>query len=136
MPVIPTNRLTPSRPPRSRVSAALPPTPTSVPASALTPPIPGTASNDGADPTVCAAPETMKGRALLTLDLAECHAIGREPEHAATLASTALDMASEGIVHPVVTRAAAVRHALRQWETAPAVRELGEQLGEITQGEG
>ena len=42
---------------------------------------------------------------------------------------------ADGIVRPVVTRATAVRRALRQWETAPAVRELGEQLGEITQGE-
>jgi hypothetical protein len=79
-------------------------------------------------------PGDVKGRALLILDLAECHAIGREPEHAAALASTALGMA-DGIVRPVVTRATAVRRALRQWETAPTVRELGEQLGEITQGE-
>lgn len=79
------------------------------------------------------APGDVKGRALLTLDLAECLATESEPETAAALAGQALDMADGGdsIVRPVATRAVAVRQALDPWARTSAVREIEGRLAEI-----
>jgi hypothetical protein len=74
----------------------------------------------------------VKGRALLTLDLAECMAASREPEEAAGLAVRAVGMTGTGTVLPVVARAAAVRRALEPWSRTRAVAELGGCLADIT----
>src|SRR5258708_3421314 len=66
----------------------------------------------------------VKGRALLTLDLAECMATDREPDQAACLAARAIGMAGSDIVLPVMTRAATVHEALRPWSGTRAVLEL------------
>ena len=50
-----------------------------------------------------------KGRALLTLDLAECFAADGEPEHAARLGADALDIVRGSVVRPVLVRTQAVR---------------------------
>ncbi len=73
----------------------------------------------------------VKGRALLTLDLAECMATDREPDHAACLVARAIDMAGSDVVCPVMTRAAMVHRALRPWSGTRAVLELGGQLTEM-----
>jgi hypothetical protein len=70
----------------------------------------------------------VKGRALLTLDLAECMATDREPDQAVCLATRAINMAGSDVVRPVMSRAAAVYEALRPWSGNRAVLELGGQL--------
>lgn len=74
----------------------------------------------------------VKGRALLTLDLAECMAACREPEEAAALAVRAVSMTGTGIVLPVVARATAVHRVLQPWSGTRAVAELGGCLADIT----
>ena len=74
----------------------------------------------------------VKGRALLTLDLAECMAASREPEEAAGLAVRAVSMTGTGIVLPVAARAATVHRALQPWSGTRAVAELGGCLADIT----
>jgi transcriptional regulator with XRE-family HTH domain len=73
----------------------------------------------------------LKGRALLTLDLAECMVVNREPDQAAGLVGRAVGMAGSDIVRPVITRATAVHHALQPWSASRGVRELGGQLAEM-----
>jgi transcriptional regulator with XRE-family HTH domain len=73
----------------------------------------------------------VKGRALLTLDLAECMAADNEPEGAARTAARAVSMTPDGIVRPVIARARAVQAALRPWSGTTAVRDLGDQLAEL-----
>lgn len=79
------------------------------------------------------APEDVKGRALLSLDLAECHAVDGEPEAAASLAACAVAMADSesSIIRPVAARAAAVHRVLRPWSGSGAVLELEGRLAEI-----
>lgn len=79
------------------------------------------------------APGDVKGRALVTLDLAECLAADSEPEAAAGLAARALDMTGSraSIVRPVAARAAAVHRALRPWSRTSAVQEIEGRLAEI-----
>jgi transcriptional regulator with XRE-family HTH domain len=67
----------------------------------------------------------VKGRALLTLDLADCAAADGEPEEAARLAAKAIGISGGDNVMPVVTRATAVHGALQPWAQTRAVRELG-----------
>lgn len=74
----------------------------------------------------------VKGRALLTLDLAECMVASGEPEEAAALAVRAVGMTGAGIVLPVVARGAAVHRALQPWSRSRAVAELGGCLASIT----
>lgn len=74
-----------------------------------------------------------KGRALLTLDLADCSVIEGEPEHAAQLGAEALDMVRGAVVRPVVVRAQMIGDGLRSSEDAAAVRDLKERLTEITE---
>lgn len=77
----------------------------------------------------------VKGRALLTLDLAECAVAEREPEEAACLAATALSMAATGIVFPVVRRATEVHRSLHPWESVSAVADLADRLATVTRTE-
>jgi transcriptional regulator with XRE-family HTH domain len=65
-----------------------------------------------------------KGRALLTLDLAECMATEREPEQAADLCARAIGMTGGNVVLPVMTRAATVHSALQPWSRTRAVLAL------------
>jgi len=73
-----------------------------------------------------------KGRALLTLDLAECFAIDGEPEQAARLGAHALNMVRGDMVQPVLVRTQMIGNALRPWKDATAVRDLGACLAEVT----
>jgi len=73
----------------------------------------------------------VKGRVLLTLDLAECLAADRESEQAADLAARAICMAGTGMVLPVMSRATAVHSALPPWSRTRAVLELGGQLADL-----
>lgn len=78
------------------------------------------------------APGDVKGRALLSLDLAECLAFESEPEAAADLAGRAIAMAasSSSIVRPVAARATAVHRALQPWSGTGPVLELEGMLAE------
>ncbi len=71
----------------------------------------------------------VKGRALLTLDLAECMVAEHEPEQAVELAASAINMQGSGIVVPVINRAALIHRALRPWSRCYA--ELGDKLAEL-----
>ncbi|MGH3801287.1 MAG: hypothetical protein ACRDTD_14345, partial [Pseudonocardiaceae bacterium] len=75
-----------------------------------------------------------KGRSLVTLDLAECHAVDREPEEAARLAAHALDDVDGSIVAPIVIRARRLLAGLHQWSELAAVRELDNRLAELSRG--
>lgn len=77
------------------------------------------------------SPADVKGRALLTLDLAECLAIEGEPEQAARLGADALDMVDGDLVRPVLARTQVVGKALRPWKDSVAVRDLDVRLAEI-----
>jgi hypothetical protein len=76
------------------------------------------------------APTDAKGRALVTLDLAECHAVDDEPEEAARLAAHALDGVGGSMVAPIVTRARGLLVRLNRCSELPAVRELEARLAE------
>ncbi|MFE5331754.1 helix-turn-helix domain-containing protein [Embleya sp. NPDC056575] len=71
-----------------------------------------------------------KGRALLTLDLAECRVAEGEFEEAARLLGTALDLSRSSIVRPIVDRVQKVRHALAPRQDLPAVAAVAEQTRE------
>jgi hypothetical protein len=77
----------------------------------------------------------VKGRALLTLDLAECMAAAREPDRAAALAARAIGMAGSDTVLPVMTRAAAVHEALQPWSDTQAVLDLRSQMIDMKMAE-
>jgi len=74
------------------------------------------------------APTDAKGRALVTLDLADCHAVDHEPEEAARLGVQALDTVDGSLVAPIVARARTLRAGLERWSDLPAVRELDARL--------
>lgn len=78
------------------------------------------------------SPADAKGRALLTLDLAECSAVDGEPDRAGRLAADALDMVRDSAVRPVLVRTRAIREILQPWKDVKAVRDLGVRLAEIT----
>lgn len=80
------------------------------------------------------AAEDAKGRALLTLDLAQCHAMAREPEEAARLANEALDATRGTLVDAILTRARVVRTVLTAWSDLPTVREIDARLAELNSG--
>jgi Helix-turn-helix domain len=80
------------------------------------------------------ATEDAKGRALLTLDLAQCHATAREPEEAARLTNEAIDAAHGTLVGPIVARAQAMRAALDPWSQLHAVRDLDARVVELHYG--
>ncbi|GAA2047309.1 hypothetical protein GCM10009839_60410 [Catenulispora yoronensis] len=65
----------------------------------------------------------LKGRALLTLDLASCLLNAGEVEEACRIAESALDLASHSIVQPITIRARSLKAELQPW------RELGSVQG-------
>jgi transcriptional regulator with XRE-family HTH domain len=73
-----------------------------------------------------------KGRALLTLDLAACRVIDREPEEAARLTGVALDIARAALVRPILDRARAVCGDMASWADVPAVADLDTRLAALT----
>ncbi|GAA3457991.1 transcriptional regulator with XRE-family HTH domain [Saccharothrix longispora] len=74
----------------------------------------------------------VKGRALLALDLAECHLHDNEPDEAARVAISALDWADKTMVDPILTRAEAIRaHMVRSAGSASA-QSLDARLQEAT----
>jgi transcriptional regulator with XRE-family HTH domain len=72
-----------------------------------------------------------KGRSLLTLDLAACRVIQAEPEEAARLTGTALDIAAGALVRPILDRTRALRADLAGWTGTPAVTELDARLAAL-----
>ena len=77
------------------------------------------------------SPADAKGRAFLTLDLAECHVIDGEIDQATHLAVSALDLVDGSMVQPIVTRALAVRDRMKPWNHNRAVAELEMRLDEV-----
>jgi hypothetical protein len=78
------------------------------------------------------SPADTKGRALLTLDMAESFTIDGDPEQAAALGAGALDLVRGDVIQPVLERAREIGRRLRPWEDATAVRDLSGRLAEIT----
>jgi hypothetical protein len=76
----------------------------------------------------------VKGRAVVTLDLAECHVVDHEPEEAVRLATDALDSVDGSMVAPIVVRARRLRARMERWPELPAVRELDARLPELPGG--
>jgi hypothetical protein len=72
-----------------------------------------------------------KGRALVLLDLADCHVVTAEPEEGARIAMEALDVADGALVRPILTRAHALRSGLGRAGTK-AVADFDARLREIT----
>jgi hypothetical protein len=81
------------------------------------------------------AVQDVKGRALLTLDLASCRVIDSEPVEAARLAAEALSVAQDTLVAPVVNRLRQVNAELRPWASLKPIVELRAQLAEATRRE-
>jgi tetratricopeptide (TPR) repeat protein len=61
------------------------------------------------------SPADLKGRALLTLDLAAARVIDRDCDEAGRLISDALDLSADAMVRPIIDRAQAVRHHMAGW---------------------
>ena len=76
----------------------------------------------------------VKGRAVVTLDLAECHVVDHEPEEAVRLATHALDSVDGSMVAPIAVRARRLRARMERWPELPAVRELDARLPELPGG--
>lgn len=76
------------------------------------------------------APTDLKGRALLTLDLAACRVVDGEPDEAARLVAEALDTARSALVRPIAVKAVQVRSAMTSWEATRPVAELDERLAD------
>ncbi|MFI9382502.1 hypothetical protein [Kutzneria sp. NPDC052558] len=75
-----------------------------------------------------------KGRALITLDLAECRIVEREPEEAARLTMGALRSAAGSLVGPIVDRARGLHAQLAPWRTTGAVTDLDAHFKELPRG--
>ncbi|MGH3963116.1 MAG: hypothetical protein ACRDRY_07695 [Pseudonocardiaceae bacterium] len=73
-----------------------------------------------------------KGRALVLLDLADCHVVTEEPEEGARIAMEALHVAGSALVRPIITRTRALRSSLGRWTDTRAVAELDARLREVT----
>lgn len=71
-----------------------------------------------------------KGRSILTFDLAECRIGQGDIDGACALAHTALDIAGDSIVQPLVLRARAFQASLGPWRGAGPVRELSARVRE------
>jgi len=72
----------------------------------------------------------VKGRALLTLDLAACRIIENEYGEAAQLVGAALDLAHGALVRPILDRARAVRADMAGWTRSQALTDLDARLAE------
>jgi hypothetical protein len=77
------------------------------------------------------APTDIKGRALLTLDLAACRVVDGEPGEATRLVGEALDVAHGAIVRPIAVRATQVRATMKSWGASRPVAELDERLTDV-----
>jgi transcriptional regulator with XRE-family HTH domain/tetratricopeptide (TPR) repeat protein len=77
------------------------------------------------------SPADAKGRALLTLDLAAARVLETEHDEAAHLIGSALDIAADAMVRPIIDRAHAVRRHMAGWTGAPAA-ELDARLTALT----
>jgi hypothetical protein len=77
------------------------------------------------------AANDVKGRALLALDLAECHLYDDEPVEAARVAITALDWADEAMVEPILTRAQTIRTRMVRSVGLAGARSLDAKLREV-----
>lgn len=73
-----------------------------------------------------------KGRALVLLDVADCHVVIGEPEEGARIAVEALDVADGVLVRPILVRARALRWGMDQWSDTVAVADFDARLREIT----
>ena len=76
------------------------------------------------------ASSDTKGRALLVFDLAECKIVEGEIEEACHLATSALDLAADLIVHPIADRAKEVHDGLSRWHELGPVATFAERLRE------
>lgn len=85
-----------------------------------------------ADALITRSVHDLKGRALLTLDLASCHVIDGEIEEASRLAGSAIAAARGALVAPVVDRARRLRRDLQPWADTQPVLELDAQLRDVT----
>lgn len=65
-----------------------------------------------------------KGRALVLLDVADCHVVSGEPEEGARIAVEALDVADGVLVRPILVRARAIRWGMDQWADTRGVADL------------
>jgi transcriptional regulator with XRE-family HTH domain len=75
-------------------------------------------------------PADVKGRALLTLDLAACRVIENERDEAARLLCTALDLAQGALVRPIRDRARAVRADMAGWTPSETLTDLDARLAQ------
>ena len=80
------------------------------------------------------APADAKGRALLTLDLAEAQVIAGDLDHASELAGQALDTARGAVVRPIVARAVALRADMEPWGSTRAAARLDSRLADLARG--
>lgn len=74
------------------------------------------------------ADEDVKGRAVLTIDLAECRLRQGDVDAACSTAHAALDLADGAVISRLVLRAAQLQQALAPWQSARPVRELAERV--------
>ncbi len=72
----------------------------------------------------------VKGRAILTYDLAECRIGQGDLDTACTLAHAALDIAEDSMVQPLVLRARAFQMSLAPWIEARPVQQLAVRVRE------
>ncbi|MGH3830919.1 MAG: hypothetical protein ACRDRS_10805 [Pseudonocardiaceae bacterium] len=77
------------------------------------------------------APTDAKGKALVLLDLADCHVVTGEPEEGARTVVEALDIANSALVQPILTRTRALRSVLSRWAGTRAVADLDARLRDI-----
>jgi len=80
------------------------------------------------------APADAKGRALLTLDLAEAQVIVGDLDRASELAGQALDTASGAVVQPILARAKALRADMEPWGPTRAAARLDSRLADLARG--
>jgi tetratricopeptide (TPR) repeat protein len=66
----------------------------------------------------------IKGKAVLTIDLAECRLGQGDVEAACATAQGALDIAGDEVIHRLVLRATQFQNALGPWRSTRPVREL------------
>lgn len=77
-----------------------------------------------------AGPPDLKGRAVLTFDLAEVRLAQGDFEAACVTAHSALDLARASIIQPIVLRARALQVSLSPWSAERPVRELAARVRE------
>ncbi len=75
----------------------------------------------------------LKGRAVLTFDLAECRIGQGDVDAACALAHDAMDIAEGSVVQPLILRARDFQRSLAPWRSAGPVRELAARVRESGQ---